>query len=194
MELLRLSYKADMPNLLLVTCRWPEEDAVCTVAYDLATGDQQFVEADDGPAYKPALFRDEMLHAVRIGDGFEDRQIVVAQKIEFISCKLASLRQTADMPIVPPDIESADQVRESDLAGVEKHLGAAFALASEIAAGHAYRMRFVGHLHEAENECQSHPELHLLIRTARKSYQATEKIPDWDLLAEMLYAAMNDSK
>ena len=193
MELLRLSYKTDMPHILLVTCRWPEEDAVCTVAYDLETGDQQFLEADGESAYKPAWFRDEMLHAVRQGDHFEDRRIVVTRQAVLIPCRMATVRPIADQPIQPPTIEGTNQTRPSNLDGVEKHLGAAFILSSEIASGHACRMRFVGHLHEAEEECQSHPSLRFLIWRHRKDYQANGTIPDWTRLANALYAAMDES-
>jgi len=194
MELLRLSYKADMPHILLVTCRWPEEDTACTVAYDLETADQQFVEADGESVYKPAWFRDEMLHAVRLSQEFEDRRIVAANQVVFIPCQMASVRPVADQPIMLPDIEKTDRSRLSDLLGVEKHLGAAFALSSEILGGHAYRMRFVGHLHEAEEECQGHPSLGLLIRQFRKAYQTNRTIPDWNRLANALYKVMDESQ
>jgi hypothetical protein len=192
MELLRLAYKTDCPHILLVTCRWPEEDAICTVAYDLETGDQQFIEVNGEPVYKPTWFHDEMLHAARIGNEFEDRQIVTVNQIVFIPCKIASIRPVADQPIVPPALDETGQTRSSDLTGVEKHLGAAFALSTEITSGHAYRMRFVGHLHEAEEECQGHPSLNLLIRRFRKGYQAKGTMPDWTLLATTLYEAMGE--
>ena len=193
MELLRLSYMTEKPDMLLISCRWPEEDHFCTVAYNLATSEQYFVEADGEAVYKPTILEHELLHAVRVGDDFEEREIRSASEFDFMPCKMVSLRPPADMPLILQDIESPDQVRVSDLKSVEKHLGAAFVLASEIGNGHAYRMRFVGHLHEAEDESQSHPGLHRQIRRMRKNYQKLGTIPDWDLLAETLYEALDDS-
>ena len=193
MELLRLSYKAEKPDVLLITCRWPEEEEICTVAYDLQTGAQHFLETDGQAVYKPTILGNELLHAVRVGEDFEERQICHAKEFDLKPCKIVSLRPASTMPLVLPNIESPDQVRVSDLKSVEKHLGAAFVLASEIANGHAYRMRFVGHLHEAEDESQSHPALHRQIRKMRKNYQKSGMIPDWDLLAKSLYEAMDDS-
>lgn len=193
MELLRLSYFADDPEVILVSCRWPEEDEICTVVYDIRTCAQSFLEADGKPVYKPTCFDGELYHAERVGAGFEERRIRKAEKIAFVPCKMASIRMTVDAPLILPEIESEEQIRRSDLTSVEKHLGAAFVLASEIGNGHAYRMRFVGHLHEAEDESQSHPVLHRQIRRMRKNYQKSGTIPDWESLAKTLYEAMDDS-
>ena len=192
MELLRLSYMSENPEILLISCRWPEEDNICSITYDLRTGEQHFLEADGKSVYKPTILGGELLHAVRVSNDFEDRQIERANRIEFVPCKMVSIRPPADMPLILPDVESADQVRPSDLAGVEKHLGAAFVLASEIGSGHSYKMRFVGHLHEAEDECQSHPSLHKQIRQMRKNFQKSGTIPDWEMLAKTLYEAMDN--
>jgi hypothetical protein len=57
---------------------------------------------------------------------------------------------------------------------------------SEIHNGYAYRLQFIGHLHEAEDESQEWPQLHDMIRQARKTYQQENIVPDWELLARTL--------
>ena len=69
---------------------------------------------------------------------------------------------------------------------VEKYLGAAMVLLAEIHDGYAYRLQFIGHLYEAEDESQQWPPLHDLIRQARKTYQQQGTIPDWELLGKAL--------
>jgi hypothetical protein len=76
--------------------------------------------------------------------------------------------------------------RPSCLECVEKHLGAAMVMLSEIHDGYAYRLQFVGHLHEAEDESQEWPPLHDLIRQSRKAWQQQGTVPDWERLAETL--------
>jgi hypothetical protein len=73
--------------------------------------------------------------------------------------------------------------RPSCLECVEKHLGAAFVIASEIHSGYSYRLRLIGHLHEAEDESQEFVKLHESIRQARKDYQINGTLPDWETLA-----------
>jgi len=46
-----------------------------------------------------------------------------------------------------------------------------------------------GHLHEAEDESQQWPQLHDLIRQARKAYQQQGTVPDWELLVRTLQEA-----
>ena len=48
--------------------------------------------------------------------------------------------------------------------------GAAMVLLAEIHVGYAYRLQFIGHLYEAEDESQQWPQLHGLIRQSRKVY------------------------
>jgi hypothetical protein len=40
--------------------------------------------------------------------------------------------------------------------------------------------------HKAEDESQEWPELHAMVREARKRYQAAEEMPDWNGLDGML--------
>ena len=77
---------------------------------------------------------------------------------------------------------------------VEKHLGAAMVLLSEIHNGYAYRLQFVGHLHEAEDESQQWPLLHDLIRQARKAWQQQGIAPDWALLGKTLQEDKHDAR
>lgn len=75
--------------------------------------------------------------------------------------------------------------RPSCLECVEKHLGAAWVLLTEYRDGYPHRLRAIGHLHEAEDESQAWPELHLAIRQARKEFQQTGQMPDFERLAEI---------
>lgn len=61
--------------------------------------------------------------------------------------------------------------RPSCLECVEKHLGAAWVLLAEYRDVYPHHLRAIGHLHEAEDESQAMPELHLAIRQSRKAYQ-----------------------
>jgi len=93
--------------------------------------------------------------------------------------------------------------RPSCIACVEKHLGAAYVLLTELndlpdppsssssgmasdeasRQGFSRRLRAIGHLFEAEDESQEWPELHAAIRQARKTYQADGTMPNWEALA-----------
>ncbi len=77
-------------------------------------------------------------------------------------------------------------VRPSCIECVEKHVGAAYVLLAETRDGYAHRLRAVGHLHEAEDESQEWPGLHVFIREARKTYQADEAMPDWARLQDLI--------
>jgi len=103
--------------------------------------------------------------------------------------------------------------RPSCIGCVEKHLGAAYVLLTELndlpdppspegsdAAGdeasrHGFsrRLRAVGHLFEAEDESQEWPDLHAAIRAARKAYQADGTMPDWNVLAELISKVAPDT-
>lgn len=74
--ILRVSYRADMPDVLLIAAQWRNATDVFTVEYDLATGDQYLLESGGTPAYKCSIFGDEMIYAERIGGDFEERRLV----------------------------------------------------------------------------------------------------------------------
>lgn len=77
--------------------------------------------------------------------------------------------------------------RQGCIECVEKHLGAASVLLSEVRDGYeSHRLRAIGHLHEAEDESQPWPALHEAIRAARKAYQSEEIAPDFDKLYELV--------
>jgi len=86
--------------------------------------------------------------------------------------------------------------RPSCVACVEKHVGAAYVLLTELndlpdtsaerRQGFSRRLRAIGHLFEAEDESQRWPELHNAIRHARKAYQADSTMPDWAALEQLL--------
>lgn len=83
--------------------------------------------------------------------------------------------------------------RPSCIESAEKHLGAALVLLTEAREGDAYRLRAIGHLFEAEDESQVWPELHAVIREARKAYQAAGTQPDWESLGESVSLIGDDS-
>lgn len=69
---------------------------------------------------------------------------------------------------------------------VEKHLGAARVLLSEVENYPDHRLLVIGHLHEAEDESREWPMLHEAIRQARKAYQTEGTIPDWKRLYALI--------
>ena len=83
--------------------------------------------------------------------------------------------------------------RPSCIECVEKHLGAAMVLLTELndlpddeisrRKGFSRRLRAIGHLFEAEDESQEWPGLHAAIRAARKAYQADGTLPDFTDIA-----------
>ena len=90
-------------------------------------------------------------------------------------------------PLVIPR-RSYTPTRPSCIECVEKHLGSAMVLLSELndlpddeatrRQGFSRRLRAIGHLFEAEDESQEWPELHAAIRASRKAYQADGAMPD----------------
>ena len=59
-------------------------------------------------------------------------------------------------------------------------------LLTETRDGYAHRLRAIGYLHEAEDESQQWPELHVAIREARKVYQISGTAPGWDVFGQMI--------
>ena len=57
-----------------------------------------------------------------------------------------------------------------------------------------YRLQFIGHLHEAEDESQQWQQLHDLIRQSRKAYQQQGTAPDWELLAKTIEEVKTDAR
>lgn len=86
---------------------------------------------------------------------------------------------------MPPGLGVPPVSRESCIECVEKHLGAALVLCAEERDGYPYRLRVIGHLHEAEDESQAWPGLHDAIRQARKGYQQTGQAPNFEALAQL---------
>jgi len=88
--------------------------------------------------------------------------------------------------------------RPSCIHCVEKHLGAAMVLLSELndmpddevtrRQGFSRRLRAIGHLFEAEDESQQWLDLHATIREARKVYQASGTMPDSENLGALANA------
>ena len=192
----RVAYRADQPDTLLISGQWQTEDDVFTLEYDLQTGQQDLLECDGLPAYKCTILGDQLLYAQRIGEHFESRHIASAVTSSRRSVNTAVRRQPNEVePIVTQptgkcgcrgglDSNGVAVTRASCLECIEKHLGAAYVLLTETRDGYAHRLRAIGHLHEAEDESQEWPDLHMAIREARKAYQADGTLPDWEALAQ----------
>jgi len=107
--------------------------------------------------------------------------------------------------VIPP--RSYTPSRPSCIECVEKHIGAAYVLLTELNdlpdppspggsgvagdeashhQGFSRRLRAIGHPFEAEDESQEWPDLHNTIRHARKTYQADGTMPDWEVLARIM--------
>ncbi len=190
----RVSYRADQTDTLIITGQWIGEEEVFSIEYDLATGEQRLIECDGVPAYKPTIYGNEILYAERTGGHFEERWIRKAERQHLQQCRIAFRRPTDDMAMhrnrtkrcrcVDPQNAERDSTRPSCLECVEKHLGAAMVILSEIYDGYSYRLQFIGHLNEAEEESQQWPLLHEMIRESRKAYQRGGVVPDWESLAK----------
>ncbi len=84
------------------------------------------------------------------------------------------------------DGAAPDQTRPSCLDCVEKHLGAALVLLSELREGYRYRLLIIGHLHEAAEESQAWPDISRHIRAARRRFQASGAVPDFAAIGKMI--------
>ena len=201
----RVSYRADEPQKLLISGDWiGENEEPFTVEYNLTDDSQRFIECDGHGAYKCTIYGDEILYAERCGEQFEHRRIRRSDDFHGVCCQMAhrhgdSVSET-QLKISKKcgcrrnrqDDLDDDPVRPSCLECTEKHLGAAHVIMSEIHDGYAYRLRFIGHLHEAEDESQEWPSLHVAIRQARKEYQRSGTTPDWETLARLIEEARHD--
>lgn len=194
----RVSYWPDQPDCLLISGGWNTDhpDGVFVLEYDLATGNQHFIECDDKPVYKCAILADRVIYAERIGRDFEDRRLREASQVVRRPVKVASI-SIDNQPVDrlggcgcagkhTPSATTEPITRSSCLECVTKHLGAAYVLLTEAREGYAHRLRAIGHLFEAEDESQQWPELHHAIGTARKAYQVRGETPDWKSLDVML--------
>ena len=53
------------------------------------------------------------------------------------------------------------------------------------------RVRAIGHLHEAEDESQEWPDFHAAIREARKAFQASGEMLNWEWFGPLVDVARN---
>ena len=196
--LYRIAYRADEPDKLLISGDWIGENAdIFTLEYDLSNDTQRYLECDGDPAYKCTILGDEILYAKRENGGFEDRHIVQSKHLHGIECHIAErhddilsasgLHVSKNCGCRLSGSERKERpVRSSCLECVEKHLGSAAVILSEVYSGYSYRLYFIGHLLEAEEESQEWSKLHNAIRDARKDYQHSGTVPDWEKLASMI--------
>ena len=97
---LRVSYRADAPEVLLISAKWEAKEIFVTVRYELLTGRQHLIECDGAAAYKPTLLGRRAIYAERFGEAFEERRLRAARSIRLIGCHLITLRpgDAADGP------------------------------------------------------------------------------------------------
>jgi len=196
MYIYRVAYRADMPDKLLVSGAWINEtDSLFTVEYDVNTSDQHLIECDGKPAYKCTIYNDEVLDTIQTGEHFENRRIRKAEQVITTSCRLLTPQPDDNMVTQKARAcrckkrtsQNTEPIsRPGCLECVEKHIGAAMVILSEIHAGYSYHLRLIGHLHEAEEESQEWDSLFRMIRKARKAYQTQQVIPDWETIAREL--------
>ena len=79
-ELLRISYRPETPSHLLISGRYNSD--FFSWIYNLGNNRAFSVEADGDVAYKCAFFQGKCYYAKRIGEGFEDREVVEAQRVK----------------------------------------------------------------------------------------------------------------
>ncbi|MGE4157603.1 MAG: hypothetical protein AB7F75_00735 [Planctomycetota bacterium] len=198
----RIAYRADAPDVLLITGQWIREDEVFTLEYDLASGRQNFIECDGKPAYKCTILGTEIIHADRCGEHFEERLLRRATSMARLPSRVVTRRLVQPQGVTAQPAtggcgckgsskKETTPTRPSCLECVEKHLGAAYVLLTEANDGYAHRLRAIGHLHEAEDESQEWSIVHRTIREARKEYQTKGTMPDWDLF-EFLVKGVRD--
>jgi hypothetical protein len=202
MYIYRVAYRADEPDKLLISGAWINEaDSLFTVEYDVRTGEQQWIECDGKPAYKCTIYGDEVFDTIQTGNHFESRQIRKAERVRTTCCQILQAQPDDNMVVQKirtcrckkPSAHNPEPVsRPGCLECVEKHLGAAMVILSEIHAGYAYHLRLIGHLHEAEEESQEWHSLFRLIRKARKEYQMQRIVPDWETIAYELANVKNN--
>ena len=201
----RVSYRADSPHILLISGEWiGENEDVFTIEYNLADDTQQYIECDGSRgAYKCTIYGEEVVYAKRINDQFEGRKIQRANKTKRIPCRIAHRHQDGVSESLiqvtkrcgcrrnSRDEQELNPPRPSCIECVEKHVGAAEVLLSEIFNGYQYHFRFIGHLHEAEEESQEWPDLHELLRRTRIEYQKNGRSPDWPVLHQHIVEIRN---
>jgi hypothetical protein len=207
--LYRVSYRADAPDKILISGDWiGEKEEPFTIEYDLDTDTQRYLEIEtengkNAGAYKPTIYGNEIIFAEKTGTLFEHRNIRNKKQYHGVCCQMAhrhrdsvaaeGLRITKKCGCRQNKNTNLHEnpVRPSCLECVEKHLGAALVIASEIHDGYAYHLRLIGHLHEAEEESQEFVKLHERIHSARKSYQRNGIIPNWEILAQKIAEIKN---
>lgn len=205
----RVAYRADATDKLLISGQWQQGEELFTLQYDLATDEQQIVTCDGEPAYKCTILGEQVLYTRRTGTHFEDRQVRAAARPDLQPSQIAVTRRPGEVVTISTvplsrcrcgkgrkvaaaasDAELAPGVpapsRPSCPECVHKHIGAAWVLISEHQNGYPHRLLAIGHLHEAEEESQAWPELHDTIREARKAYQRTGEVPDFERLASLV--------
>lgn len=85
--LYRVSYRADAPDMLLISGERESVREIVAVEYNLVTGEQNEIEIAGQQPYKPTFYGDEVIYAERIGDGFEDRELRYSESRHVRRCR-----------------------------------------------------------------------------------------------------------
>lgn len=95
----RVSYRPDKPELLLVSGEWyGDRFGIFSLQINVNSGEQEYLEADNQPAYKCAINGERIIFA-RIGGGqFEDRRLKTCRKMKRTNTKDAQLLKTDLLP------------------------------------------------------------------------------------------------
>jgi hypothetical protein len=81
-----ISYRYDEPDKLLITYqknRQKNKIIQCTSEYDLNSNEERILEYNNELLYKSTIFKGMLIHAKRIGAGFEDRKLKLEQSVKF---------------------------------------------------------------------------------------------------------------
>ncbi len=176
--LYRVSYIPDAPDQLLISGK--NADGIFSWLYNLRTGELFSALADGEPAYKTAFLGGKCWYAKRTGDGFEDREIVEAETVEFVALDpaLAMLTDHAKTDACP------DCLR--------KHLSAALSYAKEVLSGHGagatpdHRADLAGELINAEHHAELLSEPFAAgLRDLRHRFDLVKWVPDSALVDDL---------
>ena len=84
--------------------------------------------------------------------------------------------------------------RPSCIHCVQKHIGGAEVLITEMRDGYKYMTRAVGEMYQAEDESQDWGDLHNLIRDYRTAYQTHLIMPNWEKLNNSIIEILTQTR
>lgn len=94
-QIYRVSYRADIPEILLITVFVADDTRFATVSHDTRSGESWEIECDGEAAYKCSMFGGSVMYAHR-GEDFEDREVRLATSCRLLPTTL--VRQECGVP------------------------------------------------------------------------------------------------